>query len=230
MLGFDYAKYYDEKRKNAQKNLIVREENISEKSCIKYTALFFNDIIYSNIIELKDDLIKLGYFRFAVKKIYNDMLREINSYIRLLNGKIIVDEVLFADITIVMEGIYSPILNEIRLGIDKEFQKDHLKKNKRYIISRLTFMQLLCLSNRAIVYNYRKEVMTTLGLESDKMDFVYLEKIYYFIDKMQKEILGEDNGRDLSDSNLIKNPFNRLIKKAFSMKDFNKILKQTNAI
>lgn len=230
MLGIKYATYYENRRKALEKAFVVNEEELCRESCMKYAALFLNDMIYDNIISLKDDLVKLGMFKFAVKKIYNDIRAEIKSYMARQKQNIKIDQVLFADLTINMEDIYKSYLNEIYSGIDKELQERKIKRDKRKILTRLIFMQIMCLSNKATVDNFNNRVMQLVGIKTHTLDFVYMEKIDYLIDKLQTEILGKDNGQDLSNSEHIIKPFNKFVRKLYSLKEFDKVLQQTETL
>lgn len=176
-------------------------------STVETMGLFVNDQVYNYILKLEPEIRKSPLYKHRVKRIFNDISKEIrryNSSIYMMDKE---RSVVVADITQLMEDELMPYIENLSQIMKDVIRLRQLPPDRVNIaVLALTISSLAAVSGRIVSAGY--EIMKEMGGGQGGNPFLFIDigKIEYLATELSNEItkgevqLEEDEARKVSDA------------------------------
>ena len=170
-------------------------------------GLFVNDQVYNYILKLEPEIKKSPIYKHRVKRMFNDISKEIrryNSSIYMMDKE---RSVVVADITQLMEDELMPYIEDLSQIMTDVIRLRQLPPDRVNIaVLALTISSLAAVSGRIVSAGY--EIMKEMGGGQGGNPFLFIDigKIEYLATELSNEItkgevqLEEDEARKVSDA------------------------------
>lgn len=176
-------------------------------STVETMGLFVNDQVYNYILKLEPEIKKSPIYKHRVKRMFNDISKEIrryNSSIYMMDKE---RSVVVADITQLMEDELMPYIEDLSQIMTDVIRLRQLPPDRVNIaVLALTISSLAAVSGRIVSAGY--EIMKEMGGGQGGNPFLFIDigKIEYLATELSNEItkgevqLEEDEARKVSDA------------------------------
>lgn len=176
-------------------------------STVETMGLFVNDQVYNYILKLEPEIKKSPIYKHRVKRMFNDISKEIrryNSSIYMMDKE---RSMVVADITQLMEDELMPYIEDLSQIMTDVIRLRQLPPDRVNIaVLALTISSLAAVSGRIVSAGY--EIMKEMGGGQGGNPFLFIDigKIEYLATELSNEItkgevqLEEDEARKVSDA------------------------------
>ena len=166
----------------------IDEETNSLVSILTYIVLFVNDQVYNYSFLLGDELKKSPLYRFKVKKLFNDIEKEICKYNKNIFRIANVNAEVLANITLSMEEDIKPHIDNYYYTISQVLLNHGISGERNRLSSLACVINMLSQTSRLSINDFGNVISKRFHIANNPLEYLSLDKIERLSDLLSSEI------------------------------------------
>ena len=191
---------------------------------LTYITLFLNDQIAGYMFELNDMMKQSQHNRHAVKKILNDMNREIKRYNTVINGTTKDIAEYYADVMARIEEDLKPALETYRFSVSRNLLKHGVAGEINSIASYAAVINMLCQTSRITIDEFYLKFKGRYRITCNPLSYLKMDRLEKLSDSLGNAVTPKTIHLNLNEANDVNMAFEAFSNKLLYGNTLNKII------